>query len=163
MNENQGKDIEMTENEVLGERRELNRFLFRQITAMRNEIQFLGTKTTSIETNQTCVVMPNLNKLAEKIDNLDKRIRGNGKPGYDQRIDCLEKTVKEHEDDLNNKEDGVIPYIIETKTEKRVSFHWATIVAGVVGSALTILAAFLITPIGTLVCNIFKSSPILKK
>ena len=133
------------------ERRDLNKFLFKEIIGLRQDVQKVSSQVTLVEINQTSVVMPKIEAMTKSMENLDKKIRGNGVPGYDQRIDGLEKSCECHSKSLYDKDDGVVPYVRKTK----LSVKLISVGAGAVGAVLGVIFAFLATPIGEMVCKIF--------
>jgi hypothetical protein len=80
--------------------------------------------------------------MSNKIDSLDKKIRGNGVPGIDDRLSHVEEDVKKHKTSLYDKDSGVVPFVAKSKW----SFHLMAIMMGATGSILTLIALFATTP-----------------
>ena len=135
---------DLTEIEVVDERRELNQFLFREIRATRNDMQLMMAQMTALQTNQTCVVMPKLESLTISMESLDKKIRGNGKPGFEERFNHIERGLGRHETSLYDREIGVVPFCIERK----ISFKTTAWIVGGIGTISGTVIALLATPVG---------------
>lgn len=135
----------------IDERHELNSYILRTMRDIQKDFQKYGEDLASVKTSQTDLVIPKLLSMETKIDNLDKKIRGNGKPGMEDRLRCLEMDVNKHDKSLYDKDDGVVTIVNQGK----YSLKAATITIGALGSFVGFILAMLASPIFGFIKSIF--------
>jgi hypothetical protein len=153
------EEVSKCDRDIDTDRREMNTFLFRTMTDMQSDVRSLVCKMTAFEISQNEVIIPRLDGLHDKITELDKRIRGNGKIGLEGRIQKVENNidnilsgVTRIEDDMYNEEKGVIPYITKNRIKTKIFICAST----ALGTTLGLMASFLSTPVWVWVAAFFK-------
>ena len=126
------------------------------IKNLKDELTILTDRQMEIKIDVTSINNKIDMSIVPQLEGLHKCIKGNGKIGLENKVtlqgEQLEKMedamrrvgdqVRKHDKDISN----IQPEIMEKKIEKKYFVGALVLIGSVVGSVLTLIAAFAVTP-----------------